>query len=121
MLEAKLVTTNGFSISIATQWIENPIDEKFIKQGIESKAFKRLSFDLKKAFHRLPIILLLDGLYPNKPILDICRNNKWKYNIVLKDKNLKSVQEELQDMILSKDYFENSDVNTISTYNYHTE
>ena len=121
VLEAKLVTMNGFSISIATQWIENPIDEKFKKQDIESKAFKRLSHNLKNAFPRLPIILLLDGLYPNKPVLDICRNNKWQYNIVLKDKSLKSVQEELQDMILSKDYFESSDVNTILTYNYRTK
>jgi len=121
VLEAKLVTLSGFSVSIATQWIENPIDGKFSKQDIESKAFKRLSIDLKKAFPRLPIMLLLDGLYPNKPVLDICRKNNWKYNIVLKDDSLKSVQEELQDMILSKEYFQYSDVNTISPYNYSTE
>jgi len=118
VLEAKLVTLNGFSISIATQWIENPTDDKFNKQDIESKAFKRLSVDLKRAFPRLPIMLLLDGLYPNKPVLDICRKNNWKYNIVLKDNSLKSVQEVLQDMILSKEYFEYNDVNTISTHNY---
>jgi hypothetical protein len=121
VLEAKLVTLSGFSISIATQWIENPTDGKFNKQDIESKAFKRLSVDLKKAFPRLPIMLLLDGLYPNKPVLDICKKNNWKYNIVLKDNSLKSVQEVLQDMILSKEYFKYNDVNTISTYNYSTE
>jgi len=121
VLEAKLVTMNGFSISIATQWIENPINVIFAKQDIESKAFKRLSIDLKKAFPRLPIMLLLDGLYPNKPVLDICRNNNWKYNIVLKDNSLKSVQEDLQDMILSKEYFEYSDVDTISTHNFDTK
>jgi len=121
VLEAKLVTLSGFSISIATQWIENPVDGKCSKQDIESKAFKRLSVNLKKAFPRLPIMLLLDGLYPNKPVLDICRKNNWRYNIVLKDNSLKTVQQELQDMILSKDYFLYSDVNTISTYNYNTE
>ena len=118
VLEAKLVTLSGFSVSVATQWIENPIYGKFSKQDIESKAFKRLSVDIKKAFPRLPIMLLLDGLYPNKPVLDICRKNNWKYNIVLKDNSLKTVQEELQDMILSKEYFIYNDVNTISTYNY---
>ena len=66
-------------------------------------------------------MLLLDGLYPNKPVLDICRNNNWKYNIVLKDNSLKSVQEDLQDMILSKEYFEYSDVDTISTHNFDTK
>jgi len=121
VLEAKLVTLSGFSISIATQWIENPTNEKFSKQDIESKAFKRLAADLKKAFPRLPIMLLLDGLYPNKPVLDICRKNNWKYNIVLKDKSLKSVQEEIQDMVLSKDYFECSYVDTISTYNFNSK
>ena len=121
VLEAKLVTLNGFSISIATQWIENPTNEKFAKQDIESKAFKRLSVELKKAFPRLPIMLLLDGLYPNKPVLDICRKNKWKYNIVLKDKSLKSVQEKIQDMILSKEYFQCSEVNTISRNNYYSK
>ena len=118
VLEAKLVTLSGFSISIATQWIQNPIDGEFDKQDIESKAFKRLSIDLKKAFPRLPIMLLLDGLYPNKPVLDICRKNNWKYNIVLKDNSLKSVQEVLQDMILAKEYFEYNGVNTVSTHNY---
>lgn len=83
VLEAKLVTLSGFSISIATQWIENPTDDRFNKQDIESKAFKRLSIDLKKSFPRLPIMLLLDGLYPNKPVIDICRKNNWKCNIVL--------------------------------------
>ena len=121
VLEAKLVKLSGFSVSIATQWIENPIDGKFAKQDIESKAFKRLSVYLKKAFPRLPIMLLLDGLYPNKPVLDICRKNNWTYNIVLKDNSLKTVQEKLQDMILSKEYFEYSEVNTISTYNYSTK
>lgn len=121
VLEAKLVTLSGFSISIATQWIQNPIDGEFDKQDIESKAFQRLSIDLKKAFPRLPIMLLLDGLYPNKPVLDICKKNNWKYNIVLKDNSLKTVQEELQDMILSQEYFKYSDVNTISTYNYSTK
>lgn len=121
VLEAKLVTLNGFSISIATQWIENPTNEKFTKQDIESKAFKRLSVELKKAFPRLPLMLLLDGLYPNKPVLDICRKNKWKYNIVLKDKSLKSVQEVIQDMILSKEYFQYNEVNTISRNNYHSK
>lgn len=118
VLEAKLVTLNGFSLSIATQWIENPVDGKFTKQDIESKAFKRLSSDLKKSFPRLPIMLLLDGLYPNKPVLDICRKYNWKYNIVLKDNSLKSVQEELKDLILSEEYFEYSDVNTVSKHNY---
>jgi hypothetical protein len=64
VLEAKLITPNGFSISIATEWIENPQGE-YDKQDCELKAFKRLAAKLKKPFPRLPICITADGLYPN--------------------------------------------------------
>jgi len=48
VLEARLVTPNGFSISLATEWIENPEDENYDKQDCERKAFKRLAAKLKK-------------------------------------------------------------------------
>ena len=46
VLEAKLVCANGFSISLGTQWIENP-EGDFDKQDCEAKAFKRLANQLK--------------------------------------------------------------------------
>jgi len=66
--------------------------------------------DADKALHFVPrvtlvnfctsvpfyIMLLLDGLYPNGPILEICRKNKWDYMIVLQDKSLPSVWEEYE-------------------------
>ncbi|RLB93978.1 MAG: hypothetical protein DRH26_02430, partial [Deltaproteobacteria bacterium] len=39
----------------------------------------------------LPIMLLLDGLYANGPVIEICHNNRWDYMIVLKDESLTSV------------------------------
>jgi len=42
ILEAKLVCSNGFFISLATEWIENPTVE-YEKQDCELKAFKRLA------------------------------------------------------------------------------
>jgi len=38
VLEAKLITPNGFAISLATEWIENPSGE-YDKQDCERKAF----------------------------------------------------------------------------------
>jgi hypothetical protein len=35
VLEARLVTPNGFSISIATEWIENPEGGEYDKQDCE--------------------------------------------------------------------------------------
>jgi len=76
VLEAKIVTENGFSISLATQWIENPIAKAFDKQDSENKAFKRLAQRLKKNFPRLPLMLLLDGLYPANPVFTICPSSQ---------------------------------------------
>jgi hypothetical protein len=60
VLEAKLVTSNGFAFSLMTEFIENS-DPEATKQDCELKAFYRLSERLKARFPRLPICLLLDG------------------------------------------------------------
>ena len=104
VLEAKIIGSNGFSLSLETEWIENPKEEEFIKQDCEFKAFKRLSERLKKNFPRLALLILLDGLYPKEPIFTICKNNNWRYIITLKDKSLKSVQQEIADRLLFKNY-----------------
>jgi hypothetical protein len=44
VLEAKVVTSNGFSISLATEWIENPANQTFDKQDCEIKAFDRIEY-----------------------------------------------------------------------------
>ncbi len=53
VLEARLVTANGFSISLMSEWIENPADKAYDKQDCERKAFTRLASRLKQAFPRL--------------------------------------------------------------------
>lgn len=93
ILEAKLVGRNGFSISIATEWVLN--GEEYEKQDCELKAFKRLAKTLKKTFPRLPLCILADGLYPNKSVFDICKSNDWRFIITLKDTQLKDVQGEV--------------------------
>jgi hypothetical protein len=93
-LEAKLVCSNGFSISLATEWIENPQGD-FDKQDCETNAFKRLSKNLKKMHPRLPICIAADALYPNKSFLDICHVNDWGCTVTFKEGNLPSVQKEV--------------------------
>ena len=51
---------------------------------------------LRDEFGHLPIMVLLDGLYPNGAIMELCRKNKWDFMIVLQDKSLKSVWEEYE-------------------------
>lgn len=93
ILEAKLITPNGFALSLASEWIENPDD--YDKQDCEQKAFKRLAVKLKEFFPRLPICILADGLYPNAPFFDICKASNWHFIVTLKDKGLKSLWEEI--------------------------
>jgi len=93
VLEAKLVCGNGLSLSLCTEWIIN--GDEYIKQDCEFKAFKRLAPLLKKYFPRLPVCLLLDGLYCNGPMMDICQENDWQWIAVFKDGNLPSIHQEL--------------------------
>jgi hypothetical protein len=93
-LEAKLVGANGFCISLISCWLENSenMDEK---QDCELKAFSRLSKALKKAYPRLPILLLADGLYANQTVFGVCQKNDWGFIITFKEGNLKSVWQEI--------------------------
>jgi len=90
VLEAKLVCTNGLSLSLETEWVENPVGD-FQKQDCERKAFKRLAVTLKQHFPRLPICLVTDGLYPNTPFFDICQQSGWSWIVTFEDGNLPSV------------------------------
>jgi hypothetical protein len=73
-------------------------DNEKNKQDCEQRAFKRLAERLKKSFSHLPIMVLLDGLYPNGPVMEICRKNNWDFMIVLQDDSLPSVWEEIKEL-----------------------
>jgi hypothetical protein len=95
VLEAKLVTPTGFVFSLMTEFVENP-GENPTKQDCELKAFYRLTKRLKRRFPRLPLCLLLDGLFAGGPTFSICEKYHWKYLIVLQEDDLPSVNEEFK-------------------------
>jgi hypothetical protein len=99
VLEARLVTANGFSISIASEWLENPEGGDYDKQDCERKAFTRLAAKLKQMYPRLPIMILADGLYPYKGFFATCKANGWAYCVTFKDGNLLSVWEEVRSLM----------------------
>ena len=95
VLEASLCFRNGMVIPLMSEFLDyQQGDGEQRKQDCESKAFHRLAARIKKAFPRLPVMLLLDGLYANGPILERCRSYHWDFMIVLKDGSLPSVWEE---------------------------
>jgi len=99
ILEAKLVTKDGFALSVMSEFVQNE-EENPSKQDCETKAFHRLAAKLKQAFPKLPIILLLDGLFADGSIFQICRENNWEALIVLKDKDLSTVNQEFKNLKL---------------------
>lgn len=97
VLEAKLVTASGLSLSLASEWIANDAERNFNKQDCEMKAFQRIAIKLKKYFPRLPVCILADGLYPNKTFMQTCADNDWQYIAMLKDDSLKTLQTDIVD------------------------
>lgn len=105
VLEAKIVFGESLIISIASEFIENNgedaesqknMSEEKRKQDCETKAFRRLAGKIKKAFPRLPMILLADSLYASEPVMDICRGNGWEFLIRYKTGSIPSITKEYE-------------------------
>jgi len=95
VLEAKLVTPEGLAISIGTEFIENA-DPKASKQDCELKAFARLAEQLHKDFPQLRVCLLLDALYANGPVFDLCEQYRWKFIVTFKEGSLPALWTEYE-------------------------
>jgi len=98
VLEAKIVCANGFSISIASEFIENADNKEDDKQDCELKAFHRLAAKVKELFSRLPITVLADSLYPNGPVFKRCTDYHWHYLFVLQETVLTTLWEDFHGM-----------------------
>lgn len=97
VLEAKIVLSDDMVVSIATEFIENEM-ENVSKQDCEITSFKRLAESLKKMFPRLPICILGDSLYACGPVFDICKKNKWEFLIRYKDGSIPTLAEEYKEI-----------------------
>lgn len=101
VLEAKLVTRTGFCFSIMTEFIENE-KENPTKQDCEVTAFYRLADRLKCRFPRLPIALLMDGMFAGGPTFSKCEEYGWRFIVVLKDKDIPALNTEFRKVVQSK-------------------
>ena len=97
VLEANIVLPNGVTLPLLSEFLSysegDPDDHK---QDCELNAFYRLAKRLKGYFPRLPILVLLDGLYPKGPLMRQCDEYGWSFMIVLPKKCLPSVWEEIE-------------------------
>jgi hypothetical protein len=98
-LAASLAFPNGMVIPLLSAFLEYAKgDTENNKQDCEQRAFHRLSERLKGLFPRLPVLLLLEGLYANGPVMLRCRQSHWQFMSVLQDKHLPSVWEEFESL-----------------------
>ena len=95
VLEANLSFRNGLVIPLLSEFLEYQLgDQQRSKQDCELRAFYRLCNRLKQYFSHLPIMLLLDGLYANGPVMAYCEQKNWQFMIVLKEDSLTTVWQE---------------------------
>lgn len=100
VLEANLVFSNGVSIPFMSEFLSmSQGDDDRGKQDCETRAFFRLAERIKTMFPRLSITLLLDGLYPNGPLIERCLEYHWGFMIVLPDKSLPMVWEDYRSLL----------------------
>jgi hypothetical protein len=92
-VEAKLVCPNSFCISLATEWMTN--EDGQVKQDCEYKATLRLLDNLKTRFARLPMCIVMDGLFFKKPIMNNIKSKQWEFIIVWKDKTRYDLQDKV--------------------------
>ena len=100
VLEANLSFRNGMVIPLMAEFLDyREGDSEREKQDCETRAFHRLAERIKTAFPRLPMMLLLDGLYAQGPVMERCRDYNWQFMIVLKDGSLPTAWEEYHSLL----------------------
>ena len=98
VLEAKLVTPDGFALSIGTEWMQND-NPNASKQDCERTAMKRLIPKIKEAFPRLDICLLVDALHANQTFFDLCVANGWDWIATFKKGSLPTLYDEFHTLM----------------------
>ena len=101
VVEAKLVGPEGTMFSLMTEFrdLDDPLREK---EDCELNAFLRLAERLREEFPRLPICLLLDGLYPVQSVFDFIEAAGWKFIATLREGRQPSAWDEaVQTTLLS--------------------
>ena len=105
---------------LGSEFVENE-DEKVKKQDCEIKAFKRLAQKIKKEYPRLKIIIGADALYAKKTIIDICKENGWKYIIRFKEGAIPSLYREFETIIKTENESNKSDYSYVTQIDYQEE
>jgi len=104
IVEAKLVGPEGTMFPLMTEFMDmrDPVRDK---EDCELNAFGRLAKRLHAEFPKLPICLLMDGLYPVQSVFDLCAMYGWKFIATLREGRQPTAWDEaVQTMMMSPVY-----------------
>lgn len=119
VLEAKLVV-GEMVFSIGSEFVENE-DENVSKQDCEINAFKRLAKKIKEEYPRLKIIIGADALYASKPIINICKENGWKYIIRFKEGKIPTLYNEFKTVVEKENESKKANYEYVTKLDYQEE
>lgn len=119
VLEAKLIVRE-MAFSIGSEFVENE-DENVSKQDCELNAFKRLAKKIKKEYPRLKIIIGADALYAAKSVMNICKENGWKYIIRFKEGKIPTLYNEFKKVVESENESNKSNYEYVTKLDYQEE
>ena len=119
VLEAKLVV-GDMVFSIGSEFVENE-EEGVSKQDCELNAFKRLAAKIKEEYPKLKIIIGADGLYATKSVIDICKENGWKYIIRLKEGRIPTLYKEFETVVEKNNESKKENYECVTKLDYQKE
>lgn len=104
VLEAKILSSTGLALSLASEFIENPpgrtpTDYQEEKQDCELKAFDRLAHTIKTSFPQLRLCLCFDGLYACGRAFALCQKYHWHFVVTFKEGRLPDLWKEFQALL----------------------
>ncbi len=104
VLEAKLLTSTGLAVSLASEFIENPpgrtpTDYQEKKQDCELKAFERWAAILKASFPQLRLCLSFDSLYGCGRAFAVCQKYHWHFVVTFKEGRTPELWQEFQALL----------------------
>ena len=101
VLAASLIGPYGMTFPLISEFMDvhDPVRDK---DDCEINAFGRLARRLRAKFPRLPICLLMDGLYSVKTVFDTCDMYGWRFIATLREgRQPSSYDEAVQTMMMS--------------------
>jgi hypothetical protein len=117
LLIVSFVSPGGFKLPIYVHPIraeavkdKESSSDNVHKQQCELSAFKVVSRIIRDRFPKLKICLLLDSLYANGPVFEICDELKFNYFIVREDGSMKTVGEDCDGLIGLPDHMKKNNL-----------